>query len=127
MTANCCCGAVSITVRGAPSLNAICNCDDCKRRTGSAFGWNAYFAKDQIVEQTGETVKYSPRVDPKQVRHACPTCNTTLFWTSPFRPGEIGVAGGSFIDPPLPQPLHSAQDEDRCPWIERPGGMEPWP
>jgi len=37
-TATCCCGSASITVKDDPILNGICHCNDCKRRTGSAFG-----------------------------------------------------------------------------------------
>ena len=53
-TARCCCEACELVVEGEPVLNAICHCDNCKRRTGSAFGWSAYFPDAQVVVQTGK-------------------------------------------------------------------------
>ncbi len=37
-TAQCFCKAVAVTVEGDPEPQGICHCDDCKRRTGTAFG-----------------------------------------------------------------------------------------
>ena len=34
----CCCGQATIEVEGEPAIHAVCHCDNCKRRTGSAFG-----------------------------------------------------------------------------------------
>jgi len=126
-TAQCCCGTCKVTFKGAPALNALCHCDDCKRRTGSAFGWNVYFHQNQLMEDIGEIIFYSPEVDPEQTRSFCCNCGTTLTWTTPFRPEDIGVSGGAFIDPPLPQPLHSAADDQRCTWLARPEGTDTWP
>ena len=36
--ARCCCGRLSVRVRGEPVINGLCHCDDCRRRTGSALG-----------------------------------------------------------------------------------------
>ena len=51
--ATCCCGACSIEVEGEPDLNALCHCTNCKKRTGSAFGWSAYFADGRIRGRSG--------------------------------------------------------------------------
>jgi hypothetical protein len=51
MTATCACGNSSITVNAGPLMLGICHCTNCKRRTGSAFGISAYFAKDTVVRQ----------------------------------------------------------------------------
>ena len=59
----CCCGDCSIAVEGEPVLNAICNCSSCKKRTGSAFGWSAYFPDDKVLAKTGELKTYSKRGD----------------------------------------------------------------
>lgn len=40
-TATCCCGQTSIEVSGEPVFHCVCHCDNCKRRTGSAFGVSA--------------------------------------------------------------------------------------
>lgn len=120
--ATCCCGSASITLQGDPVLNAVCHCNDCKRRTGSAFGWNAYFSDDQVLERTGETVAYVPPRDTSQSRARCSQCGTTLYWVSGGFPEHTGVSGGAFTDPSLPAPTITAQDETRCAWIDRPDG-----
>ena len=60
--ARCCCEACEIEVAGEPVLNAICHCDNCKRRTGSAFGWSAYFADDSVVARRGELARFEPQL-----------------------------------------------------------------
>jgi hypothetical protein len=115
----CCCGVASIEVEGEPTLNAICHCDNCKRRTGSAFGWSAYWPDDRVVSIEGEFLQHHIRDE--AVRSFCAKCGTTLFWrSSVFMQGQTGVAGGAFVDPPLPDPVASATDQRRAPWIELP-------
>jgi hypothetical protein len=121
--ASCCCGACEIEVEGEPVLNAICHCDSCKRRTGSAFGWSAYFADANILARRGELSRYHVAVTDAD-RFFCPACGTTLCWTSAtFMPGHTGFAGGCFTATPLGEPMMSANDAKRCAWVVLP---EPW-
>ena len=48
---HCCCRAGRIEGEGEPSLKAVCICSSCKRRTGSAFGWSAYFRNEDIKDR----------------------------------------------------------------------------
>jgi hypothetical protein len=117
----CCCGACSIAVEGEPVLNAICHCSSCKKRTGSAFGWSAYFPDAGIVGRAGDLHVYAKGGDNPFQRHFCAKCGTTLFWKSEnFLPEFTGVAGGCFADDPLPAPNASASDSGRCAWLELP-------
>jgi hypothetical protein len=119
----CCCGACSIAVEGAPALNGICHCSSCKRRTGSAFGWSAYFPDDKVVGRNGETRVYAKDGPMGYNRFFCARCGTTLYWKSfGFMPDFTGVAGGCFTDDPLPTPNLSATDKDRCAWLGLPDG-----
>ena len=124
MTARCCCGACSIEVDGPPLMNAICHCGNCKRRTGSAFGWSVYFPDGAVVAKTGTTSIYTGKDAANPfARHFCTRCGTTLYWKSQnFMPEFTGIAGGCFVDEPLPAPNLSAQDKDRCAWLELPEG-----
>lgn len=115
MTARCCCGACSIEVTGAPVMNAICHCDNCKRRTGSAFGWSTYFANEQVVARSGEVRCYEITAR-QQKRWFCATCGTTLYWTIDSQPGRTGIAAGCFVDP-LPPPTRSVVNEGRVTWL----------
>ena len=123
MTATCACGQASITVNALPTLHGICNCTNCKRRTGSAFGISAYFDQDAVVERTGATSVYAfhhAQLNHDQERHFCSKCGTTLFWFVSNMPTEIGIAGGCFEDGALPEPGASYRDCKRHPWVTLP-------
>ena len=78
--ATCCCGACSIEVEGEPELNALCHCANCKKRTGSAFGWSAYFADGRVVGRSGDFRVYEIAGAHPQQRWFCAACGSTLFW-----------------------------------------------
>jgi hypothetical protein len=114
VTARCCCGACSIEVEGAPLMNAICHCDNCKRRTGSAFGWSVYVADEQVIGRSGELCCYEIPAR-EQRRWFCAACGTTLYWKIDSQPGWIGIAGGCFVDA-LPPPTRSVVNDRRLAW-----------
>jgi hypothetical protein len=120
--ASCCCGACSITVQGDPILNGICHCDNCKRRTGSAFGWSAYFPNDSIVAQEGDlTIYVVDPTDPERgKRWFCSTCGTTLYWRSAGE-SNTGIAGGCFVEGRPDELALTASDDKRVPWLDLPG------
>jgi hypothetical protein len=120
--ASCCCGDAIIGVEGDAEIHGICHCDDCRRRTGSAFGWSAYFRDDQIVRKAGTMLRYTIAGNEPQERHFCARCGSTLFWktNSPRLGGLTGIAGGNFIEPPLPEPKISFRSNQKCGWVTLP-------
>lgn len=129
MTATCSCGACSITVNADPRMLGVCHCTNCKRRTGSAFGISAYFARQAVVQQTGHTQVYAfhhAAQDHDQARHFCARCGTTLFWFVSALPDLIGIAGGCFAGEALPEPTYSVTDGQREPWVSLPGTWKVW-
>ena len=54
--ASCSCGQLRLTVEGDPVRISMCHCLACQRRTGSAFGMQARWPKEQ-VEVPGLTVR----------------------------------------------------------------------
>lgn len=119
MVATCCCGACSIEVAGAPVINAICHCTNCKRRTGSAFGWSVYVADEQVVRKAGDVRCYAFDGATTQQRWFCATCGTTLFWKIGYQPGRTGIAGGC-CDETLPAPDVTVSNDGRCAWVGLP-------
>jgi hypothetical protein len=118
--ARCCCQACELEAEGEPVLNALCSCDSCKRRTGSAFGWSAYFADANVPAIRGELARYHVAANDTD-RFFCAACGTTLYWRSAaFMPGHTGVAGGCFAATPLPEPTITANDAQRCAWVTLP-------
>lgn len=119
--ASCCCGACSVEVQGEPDINAICHCSNCKRRTGSAFGWSAYFGDDRMPDRRGDFRVYAITGDNPQQRWFCAVCGSTVLWKAAAWPHHTGIAGGCFVDPPLPEPTVTVSNAGRCPWLGLPG------
>lgn len=134
--ARCCCGACAIQVQGEPAINGICHCADCKRRTGSAFGWSAYFPNAAVIATLGAFRTYSPQgkapnmdagatTGDWQERVFCGRCGTTLSWRSADFAGLTGIAGGCFgAEAPLPEPTLTVNNETRCAWVTLPAGWQ---
>jgi hypothetical protein len=120
--AGCCCGACSVDVQGEPDVNAICRCNNCKRRTGSAFGWSAYFADEQVIAKAGDFGLYEITGAKAQRRWFCAICGTTLLWQASWWPSQTGIAGGCFTETPLPEPSATVSNNGRCPWLGLPAG-----
>ena len=123
MTAQCACGQASITLAGQPRFVGACHCDNCKRRTGSAFGVSAYFDRSDVVRTAGETRVYAfhhTEANHDQARHFCSECGTTLYWYLSSEPTRIGVAGGCFAAEALPEPAGSYAHGNREPWVSLP-------
>ncbi|MBS0483341.1 MAG: GFA family protein [Proteobacteria bacterium] len=125
--ARCSCGQLSLELHGEPRVNALCHCSDCKRRTGSAFGWSAYFPERQVGAQSGTAVKRSVPVSEPQFRYFCPDCGTTLWWTAAMAPGMVGVAGGAFDPGVLGEPAASHSDGQKCAWLGLPQSWTRYP
>jgi hypothetical protein len=120
-TARCCCGALQIRVAGEPVFNAICHCENCKRRTGGAFGWSCYYPEDEVeVPDVGYDVYAFESASGPQARRFCPRCGSTVFWTCAVFPGVVGVAGGCLTPSPTGTPNLSASDTGRCAWVQLP-------
>jgi hypothetical protein len=47
----CCCEQTTIEVDGDPEFYGLCHCDNCKRRTGSAFGVSAYLETIKLLQR----------------------------------------------------------------------------
>lgn len=122
-TARCCCGALSIRLRGEPVVNALCHCDDCRRRTGSAFGWSTYFRDEDVEAIDGAATDYATATG-SGTRSFCPRCGSTLYWRAAGFAGVIGVAGGSFVEQPIAAPTASYRDSRRCHWLDLPRAWE---
>lgn len=117
-TAQCACGAVTVSCSGEPVLVSLCHCSECQRRTGSAFGAAAFFRED-CVDIRGETRRYTRNGESGfSVRHRfCPSCGSTVFWYPERKPGIVAVAVGCFADPAFPPPTQSVHEEGMVGWL----------
>lgn len=90
MTANCLCGAVSVTIDARPDFIHDCNCSLC-RKTGSAWG----YYPSASVRTEGETVSFVRTDKPNAgvAVHACRTCSATTHFelTEAFKAQNEGA------------------------------------
>lgn len=121
--AECCCGQLTIEVSGEPEMHGICHCDNCKKRTGSAFGVSTYFKNTQVVGKSGKAncyALYNAEQNHDQERFFCSVCGTTVFWLVSTMPHLTGIAGGCFVKSPLTEPTYSANQSNKCSWLNIP-------
>jgi hypothetical protein len=116
--ARCACGALSARAEGDPVRLSICHCLDCKRRSGSAFSWNAtYDAARVAIDGAYRSFTRSSDDGFWGRFHFCPECGVTVAYEIERRPNMISVPAGAFADPALPPPTIEVYDERRCPWL----------
>jgi hypothetical protein len=118
---SCSCGQLRVSCRGEPVRISICHCLDCQKRTGSAFGYQARFPKDQVTVE-GEMKEFERLGDSGQTVtfRFCPVCGSTVYWTLPSQPGLIAVAVGAFADADYPSPWFSVYERRRHRWVDVP-------
>ncbi|KAA1194350.1 GFA family protein [Pseudohalioglobus sediminis] len=121
-TAQCSCGALQITTDGDPEITMACNCTNCQRRTGSAFGVVAYFERSKVLARRGEGRQFTHLSDSKRrlERTFCPHCGSTVHWQAELFPGMIGVAVGCFNEQDFPAPNIAAWHNSKLDWVEFP-------
>jgi len=123
--ASCSCGQLRATVEGEPVRISVCHCLACKRRTGSAFGYQARFPIDGFRTE-GEHKAYIRHSDEGEERRLsfCPECGSTVFYTLGSQPDVVAIPVGAFADPSFPPPKVSVYEARRHPWVEMPDTIE---
>ena len=118
--AECSCGQLSATCAGKPLRVSVCHCLACKRRTGSAFSFNARFAADQVAVAGREAVFSRTGDEGSQVIYSfCPDCGTTVYYRIDDDPGIVAIPAGGFAEVAFPAPARSVYHESRrCRWVE---------
>jgi hypothetical protein len=118
--AECSCGQLAAICLGDPVRISVCHCLACKRRTGSAFSYNARFPEHDVSIE-GRSAEYT-RISDKGSRciySFCPDCGTTVHYRIDAQPGLIAIPAGAFADPSFPPPFLSFYHESRrCDWVE---------
>jgi hypothetical protein len=117
--AACACGGLRATVDGEPVRVSVCHCLACQRRTGSAFGAQARFARERVVV-TGERREWTRISDEGESRTEtfCPTCGGTVVYVLGPEPDMVAVPLGAFADPGFPAPSRSVWEERAHPWVQ---------
>jgi hypothetical protein len=120
--AECSCGQLQVLCEGEPARISMCHCLECQRRTGAAFGNQAWFSPPQVTI-SGNVTRYTRRSDANRsvTFQFCPVCGSTVYWEAEGFPGLIAVAVGAFADPAFPAPKVSLWERRRHHWVDMPG------
>ena len=123
--ASCSCGQLRATIEGEPVRISVCHCLACKRRTGSAFGYQARFpiAGFQVEGDFTEYVRYSDDEGEERRMSFCPECGSTVFYKLESQPDVVAIPVGAFADPSFPPPTVSVYESRRHPWVRMPDSV----
>jgi hypothetical protein len=104
----------------------MCHCLECQRRTGSAFGVQAWYSREQVQPAHGVAKQYARQGDSGRVVtfNFCLECGGTVFWQAEQRPDLIAIAIGMFADPTFQRPGLSVWERRQHPWTAAIGEQE---
>jgi hypothetical protein len=98
----CVCGAVRYVTHGDPERITVCHCTWCQRRTGTAFGTEAVFSREQATV-AGDTLRVYRHISDESGRwldlEFCSCCGTNIGFTLEAVPSIRTIAAGTFDDP----------------------------
>jgi len=118
--AECSCGQLSAICSGDPVRISVCHCLACKRRTGSAFSFNARFTEDKVSIH-GRSAEFTRLGDEggRVIYSFCPDCGSTVHYRIDTQPGLVAIPAGAFADVSFPPPHFSVYHESRrYKWVE---------
>jgi hypothetical protein len=97
---------------------SICHCLACQRRTGSVFGAQARFRREQVTKIEGKSSTFTRAADSSNTVtfHFCPSCGATVYWELSDFPDVLAVAIGTFADPSFPAPTISVFERRQHLW-----------
>jgi hypothetical protein len=123
--ASCSCGQLAATVVGEPVRVSICHCLACQRRTGSVFGEQARFRREQVSLSGRSTVYVRVGDEGSRVRfHFCPVCGATVYYEPEGLEEFFAIPVGAFADPGFPAPTVSVYEERMHGWVVPPADAE---
>lgn len=123
--ASCSCGQLTAQVSGEPVRVSICHCLACQRRTGSPFGQQARFPRENVVLQGTSTTYVRMGDEGSQIHfHFCPQCGATVYYEAEWMAGFVAIPVGAFADPGFPGPNISVYEDRKHAWVQVPPGIE---
>jgi len=123
--AACSCGQLTAAVTGEPLRISMCHCLACQRRTGSVFGAQARFPRENVTV-SGKSTEYARTGDSGSTArfHFCPACGATVYYELEGANDFVGVPVGAFADPQFPAPRVSIYEERMHGWVVPPPDAE---
>lgn len=117
-SAKCTCGQLKVVTKAEPIRVSVCHCQECQRRTGSAFGVQARFDKTD-VEIVGDVKSYTRRGDSggTVTQSFCIQCGSVVSLELTGLPNVITIPVGLFADKTFPEPKLSLYQGRKYDWL----------
>ena len=101
----CACGAVEVSVQGAPVIMGYCHCRDCRDWSAAPINAFTIWPKDAVTVTKGaDNLDTYERTD-RSVRTWCKTCGGHVLTEHPHM-GVIDVYAATIADYPFKPALH---------------------
>jgi hypothetical protein len=113
LTGSCLCGAVRITLTGAPERVGVCHCLDCRKKTGAVFATWAILLEDE-VEVAGTTTRHE--LPNGYASYRCAACASPLYEKRP-ESGEVELLVGVLDEPSRLTPTYELWTIRRESWL----------
>jgi hypothetical protein len=97
--AECECGQFSVQVNGAPVIQLVCHCNDCRAISGQPYTEGVFFAAEACTihgQSKAQTMKGGSGYD--KTYYSCAECGTTLYCTVNALNGACAVMAAQLVD-----------------------------
>lgn len=124
--ASCSCGQLGVTCSGDPLRISVCHCLECQKRTGSAFGVQARWRREDVAVE-GNSTAYRRVADSGNTltSHFCAICGSTVYYLLTIDGADfVGVPVGGFADPTFPPPQFTVYEARQHPWARLPDSLD---
>lgn len=112
---HCLCRAIGFEITGPHNWVGHCHCDSCRRGAGAPLVTFIGHPNGHW-RWTGQTP--TPYVSsPGNTRHFCPTCGSSVAYTSTRYPDEIHFHAALLEDPGAVTPSEIYHASERLPWM----------
>ena len=124
-TGGCLCGKVRYRVTGKAIAMTLCQCSNCQRSTGSAFGIFVAYPKDAVTVEQGEVKTYNDQGDGAIVQRAfCGDCGSPVYAEPTGFGPVVSLLGGTLDDKSDLKPTVSGWCNSGQPWLTLPSEIE---
>lgn len=104
ISGGCVCGSIRFLATALPLRITVCHCSWCQKRTGSAFGVEAVFRREDVTITGTPMNRHVHRSDESGrwlEQKFCSDCGSNIGLTLEAVPGIQSIASGAFDDPSL--------------------------
>ncbi|MBS0220069.1 MAG: GFA family protein [Proteobacteria bacterium] len=114
----CICGALRYRVKDLPLAVFMCHCDNCQKRTGSAFSLSMIVWRKDFETTSGETLwcDLPGGSGALHRQHVCPHCLTRTHTEMMAHPDIINVRPGTLDRPQAVMPVAQVWTSAAHPW-----------